>query len=179
MTDPLAARLAGASGPVQIAYLVPDVVMAALSHSRTFGSGPFFVASHIPLASAHHDGRDCVLDHSSAYGQWGAVMVEMIALHACEPATLAAAVRCGPPGLHHVARFVDDLQEESTSLEAAGYRQVLIAGTASGERFSWHDGGPLGHLLEIYEPSPRLEEFYRRVAEASSGWDGRDPIRPV
>lgn len=179
MTAPGGERPAGASGPVQIAYLVPDVSLAAIRHSQTFGSGPFFVAAHIPLSSARHEGRDCLLDHSSAYGQWGAVMVEMIALHACEPAELAAAVGCGSDGIHHVARFVADLDVEAGLLEARGYRQLLLAETASGGRFAWHHGGPLGHLLEIYEPSPRLADLYGRVAAAASGWDGRDPLRPA
>ena len=62
----------------QIAYFGTDVRAAALRHSQTYGSGPFFVAEHIPLRRAVHRGVERTLDHSSAYGQWGGVMVEFV-----------------------------------------------------------------------------------------------------
>jgi hypothetical protein len=36
----------------QIAFFVADVVAAARRHSAIFGSGPFYVAEHIPPLSA-------------------------------------------------------------------------------------------------------------------------------
>lgn len=169
----------GRSGVVQVAYLVSDVRSAALRHSEAFGSGPFFVADHIPLQSVSHRGGPAVFDHSSAYGQWGPVMVEFVALHAARPASLASAAGVGDTGIHHVARFVADLDTEASRLVAAGYGQVLLARTASGLRFAFHDGGRLGHLLEIYEPAPGLTAFYDRVASAADGWDGSAPLRPM
>ncbi|MFD2136543.1 hypothetical protein ACFSLT_18030 [Novosphingobium resinovorum] len=60
----------------QIAYFVPDVRAAARAHSAAFGSGPYYVADHIALTRAVHRGVERELDHSSAYGQWGEVMIE-------------------------------------------------------------------------------------------------------
>jgi hypothetical protein len=167
------------SGVVQVAYLVDDVWNAARRHHATFGSGPFFVAEHIGLSSVTHQGSVAAFDHSSAYGQWGAIMVELLAIHAAEPASLARAARVGGRGLHHVARFVVDLDAESTRLTSSGYPQVLLAETGSGQRFAFHDGGDLGHLLEIYQPGPALTALYRRVAEAAEDWDGAQPVRPI
>jgi hypothetical protein len=56
---------------------------------------------------------------------------------------------------------------------------VLVAETGSGLRFAFHDGGDLGHLLEIYEPRPPLTALYERVRLAAEDWDGREPIRPL
>jgi hypothetical protein len=54
----------------------------------------------------------------------------------------------------------------------------MLAATASGRRFAFHDAvTDLGHLLEIYELDAGLGGFYRMVAEAADGWDGRDPVR--
>lgn len=169
----------GRSGVVQVAYLVPDVKSAAVAHSAAFGSGPFFVADHIQLEAAEHRGHPARFDHSSAYGQWGRVMVEFVALHGAEPAGLARGVRLGGEGLHHLARFVADLDAEADWLERSGFAQVLLARTPSGQRFAFHDGGGLGHLLEIYQPTPGLMDFYARIAAAAEDWDGSDVIRPV
>jgi hypothetical protein len=40
----------------QLAYKVNDIEAAALAHHRRFGSGPFFLARHISLASSQHRG---------------------------------------------------------------------------------------------------------------------------
>lgn len=167
------------SGVVQIAYLVDDVREGALRHSAAFGSGPFFIGDHIPLSEVIHAGEPAVFDHSSAYGQWGDVMVELVCIHQATPGALALAVGVGHTGIHHVARFVDDIDAEAAYLDATGHPQVLLASTASGQRFAFHAGGDLAHLLEIYQPSDGLRGFYGRVAEASKGWDGSDPIRAM
>lgn len=167
----------GRSGVVQVAYLTTDVRAAAVRHSETFGSGPFFVSEHIPLEAAWHRGEPAELDHSSAYGQWGSVMVELVCVHAATPASLGAAVKVGATGIHHLARFVENLDAEAERLEGSGMRQVLLARTSSGLRFAFHDGGDLGHLLEIYQPEPGLAAFYSRVAGAAEGWDGSDLLR--
>jgi hypothetical protein len=167
------------SGVVQVAYLVSDVRDAARRHHAMFGSGPFFVADHIPLGSVTHQGASATFDHSSAYGQWGAVMVELVAVHESTPASLARAVRTGGRGIHHVARFVEDLDAEGARLQSCGYPQVLLAETGSGLRFAFHDGDDLGHLLEIYEPRPRLTALYERVEAAARQWDGQEVIRSL
>ncbi len=176
------------SGVVQVAYLVDDVRAGALAHHSAFGSGPFFVADHIPLADVTHDRRPALFDHSSAYGQWGDVMVELVCIHSAEPSALNDAVSGPVEGgavvrglgpLHHVARFVDDIDVEARELEGRGFPQVMVAATRSGQRFAFHDGGPLGHLLEIYRPTPGLLGFYGKVADAAAGWTGDDVVRLI
>lgn len=161
-------------GVVQIAYFVNDVGAAAVRHQEQFGSGPFLISEHIPLAAASHRGAPAEFDHSSAYGQWGQVMIELICVHRSSPPSLAAAVLGA--GLHHVARFVPDIDEEAARLTAAGHEQVLMAETHSGNRFAFHGGAGLGHLLEIYEPRPALVQFYAHVARMAQDWHGSDPL---
>jgi hypothetical protein len=157
-----------AGGPVQIAYGVADVRTAALRWADR-GAGPFFVREHIPVEDVEVAGRPGVLDHSSAYGQWGPIMVELIAVH--EPTSLARA------GLHHMAYFVGSHDQAAAELAGAGFPQVFRA--RAGETwFSFHDARTeLGHLIEIYEPTEPLRRFYAMVADAAMDWDGRDPIR--
>ncbi|MGI9596101.1 MAG: VOC family protein [Acidimicrobiales bacterium] len=162
-----AAALAG--GPVQIAYGVADVRRAADRWVERLGAGPFFVRDHIPVSDAVIGGSPAPFDHSSAYGQWGAVMVELVAIH--DPPALAT------DGLHHVAYFVDSFDQAASELGERGWPQVLSA-RAGPTRFAFHDARPdLGHLIEIYEPSATLRGFYDMVADASDGWRGDEPVR--
>ena len=173
------AALAG--GPVQIAYGVTDIAQAAQTWTATLGAGPFFLRHHIPVDGVWVDdvlvddvlvgGAPGVFDHSSAYGQWGSIMVELVAVHA--PATLAAT------GIHHLAYFVHSFDEAAEELTANGWPVALTA-MAGSTRFGFFDArGDLGHLIEIYEPSPGLLGFYAMVADAAQDWDGSDPIRTL
>lgn len=152
-------------GIVQVAYAVDDVDAAAEHFASTWGAGPFVIARHIELASVLHAGVSASFDHSSAYGQWGDVMVELVQVHEASPASLADAVVRRGGGLHHVARFVDGLDTASTAEAASGHPLVLDATSAAGVRFRFHDARhDLGHLVELYEPVPALVAFFAHVA---------------
>ena len=69
-------------GPVvQIAYAVEDLQETANSWSELYGIAPFFIKENIPLEKVRVKGVDSVFDHSSAYAQWGSLMVELICEH--------------------------------------------------------------------------------------------------
>lgn len=158
--------------PVQLAYAVDDVVAAARRWSAR-GIGPFFVIEHIAVHDARVNGVPSTFDHSSAYGQWGALMVELICQHDDGAERIV-----GSSGLHHVAGFVDDFATAASELVAAGCPEVLYAETGAGMSFGFYDArGEHGHLVEIYERTERLAGFYEMVRAAADGWDGRDPVR--
>lgn len=161
-----------ASGPVQLAYAVDDVVAAAHEWVAR-GAGPFFVREHIPVADVRIRGEAGSFDHSSAYGQWGPVMIELICQHDGGPDPVV-----GSGGLHHVAHFVDEFEAASAALVDAGHPEVLFARAGGVVPFAFHDGGTaFEHLVEIYERTDGLAAFYAMVADASVDWDGTDPIR--
>jgi hypothetical protein len=158
--------------PVQIAYAVDDVVAAAAGWAPV-GVGPFFVREHIDVYNVRVRGEASVFDHSSAYGQWGSMMIELICQHdpGADPIVPHA-------GLHHVAHMVDDFAAEHQGLIDDGHAEVLYAETSRGMPFAMHDGGRArGHLIEIYEGTAELRRFYDMVRDASIGWTGADPIR--
>lgn len=165
----------------QVAYFVADVREAALRHSRLFGSGPFFVADNILLKRCLHRGREAAFDHSSAYGQWGEVMVELVQQNNPGPSALRDLYPDGPTGgLHHVALFVDDLAAAIAGFEAAGYETALHAELPTGFAFAMMDTVALnGHMVELYEPTPDLTGFYDYVRRKSRGFDGSDPVRTI
>ena len=158
--------------PVQLAYAVDDVVAAARRWSAR-GVGPFFVIEHIAVHHARVNGTASTFDHSSAYAQWGPLMVELICQHDDGAERIVES-----SGLHHVASFVDDFASASARLRAAGHAEVFYGETGAGMPFAFHDAlAERGHLIEIYERTDRLGRFYDMVHEAASEWDGTDPIR--
>ena len=164
--------------PVQIAYAVPDAVAAAERWVADFGAGPFFVRPHIELVDVVHRGHPASFDHTSAYGQWGSIMVELIEDHTSGPSVVTDLFAPGTGGLHHLAYFVDDLSTTIRTLVDRGHQLAMSARTTGGTEFHFIDAvATHGHLFEIYRRSERLRRFYAMVADAAAGWDGTDPVR--
>jgi hypothetical protein len=166
------------AAPVQIAYAVPDAEAAAKAWVRDFGAGPFFVRSHIALVDVIHRGRPGTFDHTSAYGQWGSLMVELVVDHGHDGSPIRDVYAPGETGLHHLAFVVDDLDETIKTLVASGHEIAMSARTTGGTEFHFVDTmATHGHMLELYERSKRLRDFYAMIASAARDWNGADPVR--
>jgi catechol 2,3-dioxygenase-like lactoylglutathione lyase family enzyme len=164
--------------PVQIAYHVPNPELAAQSFARSHGWGPFFLFEHIPLSRCVYRGATSVFDHSSAYGQAGDLMIELITQHDDTPSVLRDLYERNGVGVHHIAHFVPNLAESLDRARAAGREIALDACTATGTSFAMLDTvGELGHMVELYEARGDLLKFYRYVRRAADGWDGTEPLR--
>ena len=151
--------------PVQIAYAADpsrDLDEIATEFREATGAGPFVVVRNIPIESCLIDGRPGSFDHSSAYGWWGDVMVELVQEHT--PPVIGRS-----SGLHHVAFMVPDLERAIDWCNRHEWPTLLDAATGVGQRFVFADARTsLGHLVEMYEPSERLLGFYdhvRRLAD--------------
>ena len=164
--------------PVQIAYAVVDAREAARRWAAQFGAGPFFVADHIPVTDVVHRGLHGEFDHTSAYGQWGSIMVELVQDHGDGPSAVRDLYAPGETGLHHLAYFVDDIHETTARLGEQGYPLAMSAVAGGTTRFHFVDAtAQLGHFLELYEPNDGLRGFYAKVRAAAEDWDGTEPIR--
>lgn len=172
---PLAALL---GPPVQIAYAVPDAMAAAERWARDFGAGPFFVRPHIEVVEVVHRGQPSTFDHTSAYGQWGSIMVELVEDHGRDATAVRDMYAPDESGLHHLAFLVADLDRAVRALLDLGHELAMSARTPGGVSFHFVDAvATHGHMFELYEPVERLTGFYRMVADAADGWDGADPVR--
>jgi hypothetical protein len=166
--------------PVQIAYVVPDIAAAARQWAEQFGAGPFLLNRHIAVADVVHRGQPGAFDHSSAYGQWGDLMVELVHDHGTGPSVVRERFALHESGLHHMAYMVDHLDSAVEALAAAGYPVAMSAATASGTRFVFVDAvASHGHYFELYQRSERLAAFYDLVRNASLNWDGNNPVRDL
>jgi catechol 2,3-dioxygenase-like lactoylglutathione lyase family enzyme len=166
--------------PVQVAYAVPDVQAAARSWAARSGAGPFFVREHIALEDVVVRGRPGTFDHSSAYGQWGEVMLELVEDHGDGPSPVRDMFPRDRSGLHHLAFFVENVDAAVEDLLTEGHELAMRARTANGLVFCFVDTRrTLCHMVELYEPNPSLRDFYAMVRAAAEGWDGADPVREL
>jgi catechol 2,3-dioxygenase-like lactoylglutathione lyase family enzyme len=163
-----------------VGYVVDDLEASAQRMSAATGAGPFLMLEHVPLADATYRGGPARYDHSTAFAQWGPVIVEISQIHAAEPAELQEFFTTRrPPAIGHVAWLVDDLEAESARLERAGL-PLVHSGSSGSVRANWHDGGDLfGHPIEVHRRGVELLGFYETIAAAARDWDGSDPLRPA
>jgi catechol 2,3-dioxygenase-like lactoylglutathione lyase family enzyme len=163
-----------------LGYVVDDLDAAAQRLAATVGAGPFLRIDHVPLHDVTYRGAPGVYDHSTAFGQWGPVIVEISLVHEAEPAGLRAFLAGERhPAIGHVGWLVDDLEAESARLQAAGL-PCVHTGRSGPVAANWHDGGPmLGHAIEILRRRPEMLGFYEQIAAAARDWDGSDPLRPA
>ena len=166
----------------QVAYFCEDVRTSALAHHALYGSGPYFVAEHIPLARALHRETERVLDHTSAYGQWGGVMIEFVQQNNPGPSAFHDLYPEGSGrwGLHHTALFVDDVDAALARFADAGHPAALYAEMNDGFVFAFADTtATLGHMIELYAPVPSLTGFYAMVAKAAQTYRGGDILTTI
>ncbi len=169
----------GLGPPVQIAYAVPDVRVAAARWARDLGAGPFFLREHIPVTDVEYRGEPGVFDHSSAYGQWGSLMIELLQDHGDGPSVVRELYEPHESGLHHTAHLVEDLDAVTAALDRLGFPLAQRAAAGS-TRIHFVDSlAATGHFWELYEPVAALVDFYAAVAAAARDWDGSDPVRVV
>jgi hypothetical protein len=141
-----------------------------------FGAGPFFVSRNIKLKSCQHRGVNCDFVHSSAYGQWGDVMLELVQQDSTGPSPFRDMYAVGEEGFHHTAVFVDSIDAAIDHYARLDIPLATRAITAQGSvEFAFLDATKsLGHMLEIYVGSDVLTGFYSMIKDASHQWNDAD-----
>jgi hypothetical protein len=169
-------------GPIHhLAYLVEDLEAAVEQLVSEFGAGPFFVLRDVAFEHLTSRGEPATFAHDSAFGQCGAVPIELMQVKRLEPERVRAGFASTPPQLHHTAYVVpaEHLSEARDELERRGLRAFLHA--TNGEIDSTlHDAAQtLGHHVELHADCQQLRDVFGMVRDASVGWDGSNPSRSV
>jgi catechol 2,3-dioxygenase-like lactoylglutathione lyase family enzyme len=159
-----------------VGYVVGDLREGVERFANAFGAGPFFAMEHIAFDEVTYEGAPAVYDHSSAFGQWGPILVELTQVHDAQPAGLAAALTAPAAGIGHVGMLADDLAAETARLEALGLH-CFHTGRTGPVSAAWFSGPPFGHPVEVLQRSEPLLGFYAMLREAAEGWDGEEPFR--
>jgi len=152
----------------QVAYFVNDVRAAVPKANELLGAGPFLVSEEIKLAWAELRGIPGDFVHTSAYGQWGNVMMELVQQDSEGASPFRDMYAPGETGLHHMALMVDSMTDAYSHFADQGYEVAARAATASGVEFGFIDAvDSLGHMIEIYEKSEQLTGFYNYIRQAA------------
>ena len=160
-----------------IGYVVGDLRAGVERFSATTGAGPFLVIEHLVFQEVTYRGEPAAYDHSSAFAQWGSIMVELTQVHDAQPAGLRQAFTRPGGGIGHVGWLADSLDDEVARLQAGGLT-VFHTGQTGPVSAVWLDGGDLfGHPIEVLQRRNEVERFYAMVLEASRDWDGSEPFR--
>jgi catechol 2,3-dioxygenase-like lactoylglutathione lyase family enzyme len=163
----------------QVCWLVPDLDAAIERWVETTGAGPFYVMRHVELENVTHRGQPSSYDHSAAIGQWGPIQIELQQKHCDTPSITSEMFAPGETGIHHYNWWVADVDAEIQRMEALGFETVFTTGIGTTMYTAWFDARPLfGALIEIYADSPFVREVGRIIQDASTDWDGVDPVRP-
>ena len=166
-------------GFVQIAYIVGDVEKAALAWATNHGAGPFYLKPYKTSGPVTYRGQPATLDHISAFGQYGKMMIELIQPLGDAPSVYRDHNGRGAEGLHHFARMCADLEQSVAAAEAMGYPMVCRTGTEKTPAVFVDARQQLGHMIELCQDSPQLRYLYDFVAEAARNWDGQHPVRQL
>ncbi|MBV9367324.1 MAG: VOC family protein [Solirubrobacterales bacterium] len=162
-----------------IGYVVGDLRAGVERFAAATGAGPFYAMEHIEFDQVTYRGAEAVYDHSSAFGRWGSIIVELTQVHEARPAGLAGALVRAGRGVGHAAWLAESLEDETARLQAAGLEPFHTGRTGPASAV-WFDGGPLfGHPIEVLQRCDELLEFYASIGRAAQGWAGSDPYRPI
>jgi hypothetical protein len=165
-------------GPVlQMAWVVDDLDAAMRRWIDEQGAGPFYVMRHCPLTNVRYRGKPATVDMDVGLAQAGGVQIELIQQHGDLPSCYRDMYRPGEEGFHHICYMVDDLPGALAHFGRLDM-PAAIEGNFGNVSFAYVDTRPgIGCMTELVGRHPDIEGFFRMIAEAASGWDGRDPIR--
>lgn len=160
-----------------VGYVVEDLHRDVPRFAAVTGAGPFYAMEHIVFDEVSYRGEPAAYDHSSAFGQWGPLIVELTEIHDAQPEGLRESLVGPGGGVGHIAWLADSLEDEVARLEAAGIT-AFHAGRTGPASAVWFDGGErFGHPIEVLQRRDELLGFYAMVREASLGWNGTEPLR--
>lgn len=168
-----------ADGPInQTAYVVDDIDAAIDYWTTVMAVGPFFRLPRIAFAMSDYLGKDQPITFEAAFSWSGGIIVELI--QPIGPSIFADFKNSGGRGVHHLARFVTDLEASARDIENLGGRRIQGGSFADGSKIAYFDmGGDQGIVLELAQLSPEILDLFATVKDASANWDGKTRLLEI
>ena len=169
-------------GPIrQNGYIVRDIE-AALKHWTTvLGVGPFFYVERARIADLQYKGKPSAAEVHVALANSGNLQIELLQPCNDAPSMWRDFLVAGHEGLQHVACWMETPAAMDAALTRAaelGYTIGQCGSTGENGRFVYLcTEGHAGTVVELSEACGAKAQFFKRVAEAAQGWEGKDPIR--
>lgn len=161
----------------QNGYVVRDIE-AALRHWVSLGVGPWFYLERAPIERFTFRGRPSDAQISIALANSGPLQLELIQQRNDAPSMYTEFLAAGREGLQHVAYWTDAFDADMAKALALGWEVGQSGEVGADGRFVYFDTeAHPGTVIELSEKSGRKGLMFKRIREASDGWDGSDPIR--
>ncbi|MGD9663786.1 MAG: VOC family protein [Novosphingobium sp.] len=165
----------GTEKVVQAGFVVRNLDEAVERWFRK-GAGPFqaFRDIDIPL---FYRMEESSVRLNLALGQFDGVQIELIEPLGPGPSLFAECYPDGYPdeALHHWGVIADDY-DAFVETHAAEGRPLVMNGEFSGYRFGFVDTrNSLGFMLEAFEKTPSLLDFFQKIETLGKTWDGQNP----
>lgn len=160
-----------------IGYVVENLRRGVERFVATCGAGPFFGMEHMVFDEITFMGEPALYDHSSAFGSWGPILVEITQVHDAQPAAFREALAGPGGGVGHVGWLATSLEDESERLRALGLSAFHTGRTGPASAVWFHGGALFGHPVEVLQARDEILDFYAMVRAAATDWNGSDPLR--
>ncbi|MEM1434259.1 MAG: VOC family protein [Pseudomonadota bacterium] len=162
----------------QNAWVVADFESAVAHWANRFGVGPFFAMDYESAPELQYRGAPSTLRMQVALAQAGDVQIELINPVSPEPNVYRDLVPQGQTRFHHVCLWSSDYDADLEAMNSAGYETAMASGPANA-RFAYFDtSADNGHMIEILEVEPGMQDLFTRVAAEGRSWSGDRPLRP-
>jgi len=165
---------------IQTAFVVPDIDEALQIWAKDLGAGPFFLVKGWKGERAIYRGNPCEAAVSLAMGFAGHMQIELIQPDDAHPSVYREHIDQHGFGFHHVAIASADVNADIDRLAKSGYAEVFRVGVPTGGDvvyMSGKDGQP--GMIELIPVTEATDRVFTAMWQASVGWDGKDPVRPM
>lgn len=176
MTHDTESRTRALLGPIrQVAYIVSDVEVAALTWVDRSGIGPWRVRHGLAVDDCSYGGEPIDIELSIASSYSNGLELELIAQHDGPASMYSDFLDRYGPGVQHVCFYPGDYSAARQHLVASGM-DVVLQGAIRGTRFAYLGDG-LGQVIEIAAVSAEALALRAERAAAAERWDGTEPLR--
>ncbi len=165
----------------QIGYVVRDIEAAVNEWTEVFGVGPFFYFEKAPIENFLYMGKPSPVEISAALSFSGRLQIELICQTNDAPSMYLDFLGAGCEGLHHIAYWVEKIDEMMiTRITDSGY-EIGQAGETRGEGrfFYFVSKKDPGTIIELSEIMGAKAEFYKYIETEAGNWDGNNPVRKM
>lgn len=163
----------------QIAFVTSDIQRSMRHFALALGIGPWFFEPRIGFKRCSYLGHSTDMTIAVGLANNGPMQYELIEQNDTHPSVYLDFIQRFPAHecFQHVCIWADNYEESLREAKSRGYEVVQEMLSGFGEAvYVVHPILP-NVFLEIVENNERRARLRQRVAEASMGWDGSDPIR--
>jgi len=166
----------------QVAYLVPDIEAAMRYWADVLGVGPWFYNPKVPIENYTYRGQRYEPHNSVALANAGDLQIELLQTRNDVPSMYRDFLRAGLSGMQHFAYWTETFDADLARANAAGFKVCMSGEVGDNGRFVYFeaadgDGTWPGTVVELSEVAGPKGRLFKLIREASTNWDGADPVR--